>query len=328
MGDVAMIAPVLRQASIQNPDVEFSIATRAFFTPFFNGIEGVRVIASDIDKRYRGIGGIFKLYRDIRHEGPFDYLIDLHDVLRTRFLRVLFRFSGSHVFRIDKGRKEKKALTRKKNKKFAQLKTTIDRYADTFRKAGIKLDLDYHPPRTQSEIPDSIRAIFPEKKGKWIGIAPFAKHKGKIYPIDQMESVIATLSKEENLSIFLFGGGKEERTITERWATLYPHTFSVIGKISLQEEINLISNLDCMVSMDSSAMHMASLSGTRVVSIWGATHPYAGFLGFGQNTEDAVGLLLDCRPCSVYGNKPCYKGTWECLTLLSPQQIIDKISEK
>ena len=44
------------------------------------------------------------------------------------------------------------------------------------------------------------------KKGKWIGVAPFAKHRGKIYPVDEMEQVVACLSKCEDYTVFLFGG--------------------------------------------------------------------------------------------------------------------------
>ena len=62
-------------------------------------------------------------------------------------------------------------------------------------------------------------------------------------------------------------------------------------------------------------MHLASLVGTRVVSIWGATHPYAGFLGYGQRESDCIQRALDCRPCSIYGNKKCRYGDYRCLDI-------------
>lgn len=81
-----------------------------------------------------------------------------------------------------------------------------------------------------------------------------------------------------------------------------------------------------MISMDSANMHLASIVGTRCVSIWGATHPYAGFLGFGQSENDVVQINdLTCRPCSVFGDKECYRGDWACLEEINVQQIIDKI---
>ena len=92
-----------------------------------------------------------------------------------------------------------------------------------------------------------------------------------------------------------------------------------------RQELALISHLDCMVSMDSANMHLASLVGTPVVSIWGATHPYCGFLGWKQPYENIVQAELDCRPCSVFGDKPCYRKDYACMSAISPDTIIAKI---
>jgi ADP-heptose:LPS heptosyltransferase len=79
--------------------------------------------------------------------------------------------------------------------------------------------------------------------------------------------------------------------------------------------------------MDSGNMHLASLYGVPVVSIWGATHPFAGFYGFGQDHSNAVQADLYCRPCSVFGNKPCYRGDWACMHMIEPRQVIDKVDD-
>ena len=82
-----------------------------------------------------------------------------------------------------------------------------------------------------------------------------------------------------------------------------------------------------MVSMDSANMHLASLYGVPVVSIWGGTHPYLGFYGWGQQMENAVQVDLDCRPSSVFGNKPCPRNM-ECMNLVSPIMVYDKIIQQ
>ena len=92
--------------------------------------------------------------------------------------------------------------------------------------------------------------------------------------------------------------------------------------------MELISNLDLMVSMDSSALHMSSLVGVPVVSVWGATHPFAGFYGFGQDPSLAVQLDMACRPCSVYGNKPCLYGTYACMSGIPPETIVEKVCRR
>ena len=86
-----------------------------------------------------------------------------------------------------------------------------------------------------------------------------------------------------------------------------------------------MSQLDTMVSMDSANMHLASICGTRVVSVWGATHPYAGFMGWNQSVDDAVQLDMPCRPCSIYGNRPCLRGDYACLNNIDPVAIADRV---
>ena len=89
-----------------------------------------------------------------------------------------------------------------------------------------------------------------------------------------------------------------EEALLDQWAFEYPRVKSVAGKYSLDQELALISRLDLLICMDSANMHFASLVGTRVLSVWGATHPYAGFYGYHQDPEDCIQLDLPCRPCS------------------------------
>lgn len=163
---------------------------------------------------------------------------------------------------------------------------------------------------------------------KWIGIAPFAAHKGKIYPLEKMERVIELLlEREPNCRIFLFGGGAEERELLTQWESRHDRcTCALLG--SLYNELVLMSHLDTMVSMDSANMHLASLTGTRVVSVWGATHPFAGFMGWNQSSADAVQTTLPCRPCSIFGNKPCLHGDYPCLNSITPEEIVERVLKR
>ena len=162
-----------------------------------------------------------------------------------------------------------------------------------------------------------------------IGIAPFAAHKGKIYPTEQMQEVISELTKRyPKARIFLFGRGKEEEEVFPKWEKMMPQCTCVSWHLdTMDQELILMSHLDVMVSMDSANMHLASLTGTPVVSIWGATHPMAGFLGWNQHLENAVQLNLDCRPCSIYGQKPCIHGDFRCMTGIKPEMILEKITK-
>ncbi len=323
MGDVAMMVPVVKALRADNPQLKITILTRAFFQPFFRDIENIGFLTPDFKGRHKGIAGMIRLYRDICACGV-THVADLHDVIRTKELRLLLRLFGKRVSVIDKGRADKRALTRKFRKFMVQLKPTVQRY----REAILRLRFRFREPipvqRMELPIPQAMLSAAGEKKGRWIGVAPFAQHKGKIYPTQLSDELISLLAAEYE-RVFVFGGGPYEREFAECMEERHSGVISVIGKIRLSEELDLIANLDLMVSMDSSAMHMASLVGTPVVSVWGATHPYAGFYGFGQDPEGAVQLDMSCRPCSVYGNKQCLYGDYRCLSQIPPQMIVDRV---
>ena len=323
MGDVAMTAPVVRALKEANPDLRITMLTRPFFKAFFRGIPDIDFLDPDFKGRHKGFAGIVRLYNDIGAYG-ITHVADLHDVLRTKILRRFLGMSGRKVAVIDKGRGEKRELTRKFRKEMCQLKPTVERYADTLRALGFKFPNPVPAENIKYPVPQEILDIAGEKKGAWIGVSPFAQHKGKIYPTNMTDELIGLLAAKYG-RVFVFGGGPYEKDFAECMEQRHKGVVSVIGKIKLDAELDLISNLDAMVTMDSSAMHMASLAGIPAVSVWGATHPYAGFYGFGQDPANAVQLDLPCRPCSVYGNKPCIHKDYRCLAGITPQRIADRV---
>jgi len=315
MGDVAIAASVMREVAAQNPDCHFVFATRAFFAPFFDDIPNLELFPIDFKEKYKSFKGIFKLYKNFKKKYKIDAVADLHDVLRSKLLTLCFRlsFNKIKIATIDKGRKEKRALCRETTLHKIPLKPAWQRYVEVFQQLDIFTIIK--PPY----IP-----FFP-KKVKKVGISPFAQHKGKVYPQELLDKVLKNLSV--HYEIYLFGGGKQERDLCEIWQEKYQNVHSLVGKYSLKEELNFISTLDVMLSMDSSGMHLASLCNVPCVSIWGATHPYSGFVGFGQENNPKIQLELPCRPCSVYGNKPCKFEDYRCLYGIMPEEIIREFKD-
>lgn len=320
MGDVAMTVPVLRALTQQYPSLKITVLTRAFFGPFFQNIPNVSVYAAEVKKKHKGIFGLYKLSREL-NKLHIDAIADLHNVLRSKILKVFLL--GTRTVQVDKGRKEKKKLV--SGQIFKKIKTTHQRYADVFEKLGfpIKLSNPIFPEKEQ--ISQKILDLIGKKNNEWIGVAPFAAHQSKMYPLEVMEEVIDTLSKSHK--VILFGGGKIEITILNALESKYQNVINVAGKLTLEEELNLISNLDIMLSMDSGNAHIAAMLGIKVVTIWGVTHPYAGFAPFNQ-PEDYM-LLSDRKqfpliPTSVYGNiyPENYK---EASRSIPPNTIIKKI---
>lgn len=328
LGDVAMTVPVLYSFAKAFPQHQLVVLSRPNMAALFQESPSNLLFRGvDVKKEYAGVKGLFRLFLLLRRE-HFDYVADLHGVLRSRFLSFCFRASGIKVACIDKERSKKKKLISQKNKELVPQTTSFSRYTLVFQKLGFSFPVSFHSIYgTEKGNIEGIRQLVKCKKEKehWIGLAPFAAHKGKIYPLYLQEQVLKALSQKENVTIFLFGGGKEEVLQLERWAQAYPHVISVAGKCKMAQELALMSHLDVMIAMDSGNMHLASLTGVPVVSIWGATHPYAGFMGWGQSEDNAIQVNLPCRPCSIFGNKPCLRGDYACLNQITPRQIIQKV---
>lgn len=325
MGDVAMVVPVVGALRAAYPQAEITVLTRTLFRSFFDGVDDIKFADFDPSGRHEGMMGLYQLSKEL---GRFDLVADMHDVVRTKVLRRLLWLKGAKVKHIDKGRSEKKQLTRAKNKVFKPLTATIERYRNVLLELGLEVSMPTPYPRNPRELSDSVLEVCGAREDgeKWVGIAPFAQHSGKIYPLELLFEVAQKLSKQGSTKLFIFGGGQNEAAIAQEWQGKLGNTVSIIGRLKIPQELDLISNLDTMICMDSSSMHMASLVGTQVVSIWGATHPYAGFMGFGQSTSNAIGLNLECRPCSVYGNKPCIHGNYQCMNEIDPMVVVEKVN--
>jgi ADP-heptose:LPS heptosyltransferase len=326
MGDVAMAVPVMKALLQQHPQLQITFVSNSFHAPLFKDIERCNFFAAQTKTIHKGFAGIWKLYRDLKRNQHFDAVADLHNVLRSTILRNFFRLSGVANSVMDKGRAEKKQLTSKENKILKQLPTSHERYARVFAALGLPVDLKGNNYFAGKEkIPASIQSFLLPKK--LVGIAPFAKHAEKMYPLQKMKQLLLELSKQEGIQLIFFGAPGNEAAMLEEWQKEIPSSLNVAGKISFSEELQLISNLSLMLSMDSANMHLASIYGVPVVSIWGATHPFAGFYGWKQDVKNIVQADLFCRPCSVFGNKPCYRGDHACMEMISNQLILDKINK-
>lgn len=330
MGDVAMTVPVIRALVEQNTNVKITVVSRPFFKPFFDGIPNVDFFAVDVKKRHKGFFGILKLYADLQQLN-IDAVADLHNVLRSQIIRTLFSLSGKKVAATDKGRAEKKALTRAENKVFQPIKTMVERHVDTFKKLGFSVDLASPTFPEKAFLSEEILSVSGKKDNfKWIGIAPFAQYESKVYPLDLMQKVIDELAEKHNYRLFLFGGGKEE---TEKLNTLAKQKENIVvvaGKLKFNQELQLISNLDVMLSMDSGNAHIAAMLGTKVITLWGATHPFAGFAPFNQPLENCLTADREkypLLPTSVYGNKKV-AGYEDVMRSISAEKVVFSIQSQ
>lgn len=326
-GDVAMLVPVVFSVAARYPQDRFVVLTRKAFAPLFENLGfNIGAVTIDVDRQHKGFFGIFRLLRSVTRY-RYTHVADVHDVLRTKIVRSYMGMLGKTTAYIDKGRAEKKHMIATKEV-IPPLKPTTERYMEVFEQLGFPAEMvftDFFEFRERSLYP--LRAVVSEKRGRWIGVAPFSKHAEKVYPLDKMENIVAKLSQKLDTTVFLFGSGSEERSLMQRWADKYSNVVIISGKLNLENELLLISYLDVMVSMDSANMHLASLVRVPTISIWGATHPNLGFYGFGQNPDNAIQPEIECRPCSVFGEVPCFRKDIACLNSIDESVILHKIDE-
>jgi len=315
LGDVIMTLHNLYALATQHPDMQITFVSRQQYAVLLTQRpSNLHFFGADLKNRHKGLRGLNRLLRDINYQ-QFDAVADLHNVLRSRYIDFRLQLNHAQIAILDKQRYAKWQLTRQWRKQLHPLQSVTQLQRATFQSLGLTIkDCNFTYQLS-------------DKPRQGIGIAPFAAHQGKIYPLPLMEQVIELLAKQTKEHIMLFGAGKKEVDILQTWADKYPNVENLAGKYSMNQEIEIMSSLRIMLTMDSANMHLASLAGTRVISIWGATHPYAGFLGHNQNLDDCIQLDLPCRPCSIYGNKRCKFNDLRCLTHITPQQIVEKIQQ-
>ena len=210
---------------------------------------------------------------------------------------------------------------------FKQLKTTHQRYADVFEALGFSIDLTNFKSLAKKEYNKNLLNLLGKKKKSTIGIAPFAAYKSKMYPLALIKKVLADLDKEHHYQIVLFGGGTKEITQLDTFENEFNSVINIAGKLNFTEELALISNLDVMISMDSGNGHLGAMYGVPIISLWGVTHPFAGFAPFGQPNDNS--LFSDNKkypslPTSIYGNN--YPEEYEnAMESIKPEEIVKKV---
>jgi len=331
LGDVALTVPVLKSFLASNKDVSVVVASEKQLAGLFGGIDRLEFEGFDLKGDYSGLLGIFRIFNFLRKKHDFSLVADLHGVLRTHVLRFLFEAGKRKTEVINKGRIEKYALVRKENKIYRPLSHATERYADVFRRLGFVIDSPkVQPPLGKTDHapkPDAASGQKPENAGKVnIGFAPFAKHDTKMYPIDKFREVVEHFNREP-YQLYFFGGKGAERFLLADWEKRFSHAVPFPAVKSLAEELDLMQQMRVMVTMDSANMHLASLVNVPVVSLWGPTHPYAGFYGFRQDPLNAVQVNLSCRPCSVFGNSICWRGDHACMEQITTAMVVEKVEK-
>ena len=325
LGDVAMTIPVLYPVCRANPDTRFIMLTKRWPASMFHDRpDNLMVVGIETKTEYKGLMGLIRLARQLRRKYDIDAVADLHNVIRSRIISLCMKLHGIPGARLDKERAARKALITHRSSE--PVTPTITRYRSVFEQLGLETPDNFTRLYDGKELPSSPMVLDKPQGERWIAVSPFSAHDGKVYPLRLMEQVIENLSNRKNYRIFLMGGGKDEKIALRPISRKYPNVISMAEiKHGFLDEYALLGKCDLMLTMDSANMHLASLMGLKTVTIWGATAPQCGFQGYRQTSDCDVQLDMECRPCSIYGERDCKYGDYRCLTRITPEQVISQV---
>ncbi len=327
ISNVAAIVPQLYGLTCDYPEHEFVVLSRGFLRPLFDKLHNVTFVGGDIRGAHKTPMGVYRLFKELKSLHP-DVVLDMQRSWRTQMIARLFVLSGTKTLAIDFAAVEQKRLIKRGAEKYHSIPTIFDRQARLYAKIHLKVnDLFCKLYEPTAEQMMKITELYGEKQGRWIGIAPFSIARGKTLPFRKMKNIIAYFDKQPNTKIFLFGAGEMENELLLDWQSLYENVHAVYTNLQLDDELALMNSLDVMVSMDSANMHLASLMAVPVVSIWGASHHYSGFLGWKQSVDNCVGVDFSCRPCTAHSDRKCKYGDYRCLESLHSSKIIEVINQ-
>ena len=327
LGNVAMTIPVLYPVCKANPDTRFIMLTKKWpATMFHDRPANLKVVDFDVKERHSGLMGLLKLSAQLYKLYDIDAVADLHNVSGTWIIDAYMKARGAKIARLDREKPKRRALV---NHKTSEPVTPIhERYRNVFRLLGFEAPDNFTHLYDGRDWPVSPLVLDKEEGQRWIAISPFSSHPNKTYPLDQMEKVVAELCKHENYWIFLMGGGKSEKIALRGIARKYKNVISMAEvKHKFIDEYALFAKCDLMLTMESANMHLASLVDLQAMTVWGPTSPACGYLGYNQIVEDDIQLDMDCRPCSITGDKPCKYGDCRCLKNIPPELIAQRVVE-
>jgi ADP-heptose:LPS heptosyltransferase len=314
IGDIVLTTPVIRALKLQVPEAEVHYATKLQFKA---------VVAANpyIDKVHYLGPQLKELVAALRQE-KFDYIVDLHNNLRSRLIRQQLQVPSQGF---DKLNRRKWLLVNLKWGRLPDLHI-VDRYLGAARRLGIENDgrgLDYFIP-AQEEVALS---VLPElfRQG-YVAFAIGAQHATKRLPADK----IIALCEKINQPIVLMGGKEDLATgeqVTEYFRHRVPNhqqqttVYNACGQFSLNQSASLIKQSRMVFSHDTGLMHIAAAFQKKIFSIWGNTIPEFGMYPYQTEFVVLERRGLPCRPCSKIGYRQCPQGHFKCMREIDFSQV-------
>jgi heptosyltransferase-2 len=322
LGDIVLTSPVTRALRQRYPEAEIAITVKSEYEALAQLLPGVDTVIPFV-----AASGFHPLAARIRRQ-RFDLMIDLH--VNPRSL-LLSRVSGiSHVIRYHKRRMARMGMV------YTSLRSiptrhTVDAYLDALVSLGIETcdrlpALVIHAAARNAAI-ERLRSHGIQNGRRILGLAPGASSSTKQWPIRHFARLGDQCHRSTDAAVLLIGGKRDKDTTAAVAAAMTAPSVDWAGSIDLSLLPAVLTQCRVLVSNDSGPMHIASAVATPVVGIFGPTHPRLGFTPLGAQ-DTVLSLDLECSPCSLHGEKPCWKGTHACLEDLPVNRVVDETVQR
>ncbi len=317
LGDVLLTSAPLVNLRISFPEHEIDFLTKTKFAPIvrlFGTVNNVITIPEH--------AGLMEVRRTVGRLGSYELVIDLHGNLRSLVARLSTK-SCQHLI-YPKRRRYRMKLTRRRKKIPEQFPHTIDLYNDAVRRAGGRIFM--HRPLLKLSRNDELSELLLRLDGDdpVVVVAPGAAHPTKQWRVELFAEV-AALAHRKRDAVIVWAGLESDRTWPEFRSIFAPDKLIELIDLPVEQLAHVIAEADVTISNDSGIAHLSSAVGTPVVALFGPTHPALGFAPRGLK-DTVVEVDEPCRPCSLHGQKSCYRDQRYCLDRITPEMVTRQVA--
>jgi len=260
----------------------------------------------------------------------YDFVIDIHDSLRSRYLCL----GEPNVVRINKRKLARFILVKTKRNlypTFGGAPSVAERYLEPVAHLGVENDgggLEvYFPHETRARTVQLLLPVSSNGEDTVIGLAPSAVHANKMWNANGFSEAALSLARERRVGIILFGSENDRArcdAIEGFIGEQAPETrvLNLAGRTTLLEAAAVMDRCSIVITNDSGLMHLASARKRKVVALFGPTVREFGFFPYGTESTVVETHGLSCRPCTHIGLPQCPKGHFRCMNDLTPARVV------
>jgi heptosyltransferase-2 len=313
IGDILLITPLLRAIRHAYPSARVTVVTKRDYLPLLSHNPHISRVIGLAPGR-----SLTSLATELRGDQYTD-LLDLHDNLRSRVLRVLVPGRWRSY---PKHRLARAFLVQAKRNRYRDRRPVPERYFSSVKHLHIVPDGAppefFIGPEAAEEVTGWLETVG-IRGSSFVAVAPGAAHSTKRWPAAHWRVLLERIERDRH-RIVIVGGPADTGIGAELAAVLPGGIANAAGKFGLQGTGAILQRARALVSGDTGVMHMATGVGTPVVALFGPTVEAFGFFPYTSRAR-VVELALGCRPCSTQGGPRCPLGHHRCMVEIQADSV-------